>query len=59
MLSVQNSDETFAIAPTMPQELPDQPESKPEKDLTLQDQLAGFLIKDRGLNKVEDFEGLT
>jgi len=29
----------------MPQELPDQPESKPEKDLTLQDQLAGFLIK--------------
>jgi len=29
----------------MPQELLDQSESKPEKDLTLQDQLAGFLIK--------------
>ncbi len=29
----------------MPQESSEQPESKPEKDLTLQDQLAGFLIK--------------
>ena len=29
----------------MPQESPDPPEAKPEKDSTLQNQLAGFLIK--------------